>query len=122
MGKCLAGAARDAWARLEGYFRRHPPLLHALNTGASEAELEGLERLIGQPLPPDVRASLSIHNGVGEGRGLFLGDRLLPVADIATEWGLWQSCTAYNDDFRDVSYSYPEGAVALDYANPRLDP
>jgi cell wall assembly regulator SMI1 len=112
----LTEAARDAWKRLELWCRRHhPPLLDFLNPGASEDEIVALERVIGQPLPTDVRVSLSIHNGDRE-YGFVFGLTLLSIAGIENDWRMWQDCLAYNEEPEDDPS--PDLAVALDYANP----
>lgn len=112
----LAVAARSAWTRLDRWFEvNHPRVLQTLNPGASPEEIEAVERSIGQTLPPDVRASLAIHNG-----GLqhpILGDDLLSTPQVIAEWREWRGLESYNEEFRWSMESFPEGAVALDYAN-----
>src|SRR5262245_53661269 len=63
----------DARDRLENWHRKHHPLLlDTLNPGASPADIARLERTIKQPLPDDVRVSLSIHNGQPPRQHFFL--------------------------------------------------
>lgn len=113
-----AELTRDAWGRLERWCQRHhPALLRALRPGASEAELQGLERHIGQPLPPDVRVSLALHDGEEGWRGTLCSDQLLSAERIATEWDMWREAEDYNEEYRDEMSSSPKDAVALDYAN-----
>ncbi|CAM5708072.1 hypothetical protein MAUB1S_05191 [Mycolicibacterium aubagnense] len=51
--------------RLEATLQNvHPDLLAALAPGASAAQLDELERVVGQPLTPILRDLLSWHNGV----------------------------------------------------------
>jgi uncharacterized protein (TIGR02996 family) len=116
LARWLGTSAVSAWARLEGWCRRHHPrLLDDLNPGASADEIKAVERAIAQLLPPDVRISFAIHNG---GRGSFvLGDDLLSTQSLATAWEMWTEVEDYNEEFRDRHTSFPEGAVALDYTN-----
>ena len=114
-----AVAAHSAWARLERWCREHHPrLLEALAPGATAAEVETVERAIGRTLPPDVRASLAIHNGDAGDPGLIFGLDLLRAGQIISDWQMWQSIEWDNDEYREQHSSFPELAVALDYTNP----
>jgi uncharacterized protein (TIGR02996 family) len=114
--KGLASSARNAWARLEGWCRRHHPGLFGIfNPGATAEELEQVEQAIGQPLPADVRESLAIHNGTNENFLFFAA--LLGTTSITSIWNVWLPMDFYNDDYRDGMSSFPAEAIALDYAN-----
>jgi uncharacterized protein (TIGR02996 family) len=115
MAHWLAVSARSAWTRLENWCRQHHPrLLEALSPGASDEEIEAVERTIGRPLPPDVRESFAIHNG---GEEFALGDDLLSTQLVVREWEKWRGLECYNEEFRWDMESFPPDAVALDYAN-----
>jgi len=112
----LAAATRSAWARLEDWCQRHHPrLLGVLRPGASAAAIDAVEQAVGQPLPPDLRASLALHNG--SERFLF-GSDLLSADDLIDQWQGWRGLESMNDDFGDRLKSYPEGAIALAYTIP----
>jgi len=52
------------WKRLEAWLQAHAPKTYAsLNPGASAATLDRLAARLGFPLPRQLRAYLSIHNG-----------------------------------------------------------
>lgn len=114
-----AVAAHSAWARLERWCREHHPrLLAALAPGAAPWEIEIIEDTVDQRLPPDVRASLAIHNGEVGSHGFVLGLDLLSTDQIISDWEMWQSVASYNSEYRDRHTSFPESAVARDYTNP----
>lgn len=116
MAHWLAVSARSAWTRLENWCHQyHPRLLSALNPGATAEEIEAVESVIGQPLPPDVRESFTIHNG---GSDFILSDDLLSTQAVAAAWEIWRGFEDYNEEFRETTKSFPENAIALDYANP----
>jgi uncharacterized protein (TIGR02996 family) len=116
MAYWLAASAHSAWARLEAWCQRHHPRLSGvLNPGASAAEIEALERAIGQPLPLDVRESFAIHNG---GRGFLFGDDMLTTDSVVGQWRIWRGAEDLNDEFRESTTSHPEGAIELAYSIP----
>jgi cell wall assembly regulator SMI1/predicted DNA-binding WGR domain protein len=54
----------DAWAWIEGWLAKNSPkALATLGPPATEEQLADLEKRLGMVLPPDLRASLRIHNG-----------------------------------------------------------
>lgn len=114
-------SVKNAWDRLEAWCRRYlPTLLDTLNPGATAAEITNLEQIIQQPLPEDVRVSLSIHNGQhwqNSSRFIF-GLDLLDAERISEEGQKWRACDMYNEEFKDSMRVFPEDAIKLDYANP----
>lgn len=75
--------------RLETWWQRHRSrYLKGLNPGASNRELAALENAVYQPLPPDLRAWLSWHNGQDESLlgGFVEAFNLMSAAEIGQEW------------------------------------
>ncbi|MFO0826287.1 MAG: SMI1/KNR4 family protein [Gemmataceae bacterium] len=104
---------QDAWDRIEGWCEaKHPELLLTLNPGASETELSELEKNIEHTLPPDLRISLSIHNGQASGdpRFLFGWLSLLTCESITTAWG---ETVPYEADI----VCYPDKAIRPCYGH-----
>src|SRR5688572_17889258 len=57
----------DTLEQLERWLREHQPaFLDAMRPGATETELDALEKTIGHKLPEDVRAFYRWRGGVGE--------------------------------------------------------
>ena len=60
---------RDLWDRLESYLREHAPaVLATLNPPASDAQIRDAERRLARKLPPDLLASLKVHDGQRQDR------------------------------------------------------
>lgn len=105
---------RSAWSRIESWCQQnHPNLLKALNRGASKHEIESVEREVQQPLPHDVRESLSIHNGQPtDARYPFLFGQLT-LADcgrIVWEYESWKSSDLVNPSTTQTFF--PNEAIA----------
>jgi cell wall assembly regulator SMI1 len=113
----LADTTRRAWDRLEQWCRRHDRLLlRSLNPGASDKLIDALEAVIERPLPPDVRQSFAIHDGV---QGSFvLNYELLSVRMVIRDWVGWGPAEDLNPSLQRDMKSHPAGAIALDYFNP----
>jgi cell wall assembly regulator SMI1 len=78
----------SVWERLDTWLADNaPPLAKNLRKGASPPKVAGCEKALGRDLPPDVRASLSAHDGEqSDGEGCLLDARLLSVEEIEHEW------------------------------------
>ncbi len=116
----------ESWRRIEDWLAAHlPEVRDALHPGATDAALDALEAVIGQPLPADVRASLRLHNGQRDRNaagnvvtGVVFGLPLLPLAETEDAWLGWQdTLREYGDDplMNDPSASHPPGAIQLRY-------
>jgi cell wall assembly regulator SMI1 len=80
-----AGTIADSWRRLETWFGAHAAdLLKELEPGVSQKELAAAEKKLGYALPPDLKASLAIHDGDDEA-GVIGGWSLLAVRAIVSE-------------------------------------
>lgn len=82
-----AGGPSELLARLEAWLaRQRPRFLHSLAPGANAADLDALQTAVGVPLPGELQALLSWHNGQRSGAfaGHFEQDwDLLSTAEIA---------------------------------------
>jgi cell wall assembly regulator SMI1 len=92
---------QDVWQRIEAQFRlQAPSRLSQLAKGASQEQIDHLERLVGRPLPGDIRQSYAIHDGA---YGLpFAGvfDYLLSLEDIASHLATWRETLDLDDPYR----------------------
>lgn len=92
-----------------------PPATNGFNPPATIEEIASIEHLIGQPLPPYIRASLELHNGQKYEDELANFNRLLPVERILKDYRNWNylSRTYDHDDDR---FGFSK------YWNPRILP
>ncbi|WP_407571065.1 SMI1/KNR4 family protein [Deinococcus altitudinis] len=94
-----------------------PEVLAALQPGATEAELNALEALTGQPLPSDVRALYGWRNGQNldhPATGPFFGLTFLPLPEVARHWSAWQEVLSSMPELGEPDENYtsePAGAV-----------
>ena len=91
----------ESWHWIEAWLGEHLPILKlSLRPGISKRDLAKFERLIGRPLPDDVRESWMIHDGQRPipylpdaveysvedddallGKGVVFGSEVLPLLD-----------------------------------------
>ena len=91
----------ESWRRIEAWLDEHLPILKlSLRPGISKKDLAKFEKIVGRPLPDDVRESWMIHDGqcpvpylpdaVGYsvedddallGKGVVFGSEVLPLLD-----------------------------------------
>ncbi|RJF73041.1 hypothetical protein D3875_17320 [Deinococcus cavernae] len=98
--------------RLERWLSAHAPQIYSeLTPGAQDSELDELEALTGQTLPPDYRELYCRHGDWG--KALLLTH--LPLLGVQREWLMWESLAG--EDFA----SSPEGhsSFPLDAITPR---
>jgi len=82
-----------SWKILGGVATPQPP--------ASEGEIADVEKLIGAPLPHDVRQSLLLHNGLSN-PGDALGGWILSCEEMIREWQIWKELyDGDNDEWQD---------------------
>lgn len=79
---------KSLWNRYDAWLSsNYPDGLHALNEGASEADLRRLEETLGQQLPEDYRMWLAGHNGDKPGGpGMLNGSSFLSTEEVAGQW------------------------------------
>lgn len=86
----MSDRVNAAWERIEAWLGSQlPAALDNLRPPATEAELSALEAAMGRPLPEDLRALLSIHDGENDGwvPSAFPDSHwLLPTAQIESLW------------------------------------
>ncbi len=108
------------WKRFENWLQTNAPhLLSHINPGATQAEIDKLEKLINKKLPEDFVNFYRIHNGQDEKKGreaLIDSEELMPIDGIIGQWQCWKSLL---DDgtFEDAT-SDPDDGVKNDWWNP----
>ncbi len=74
------------WQRILAWHKRNVPRgMFRLARGVSEKRITDLEKLIGQPLPEDVRKSFRLHDGTA-GTWLLFHGAVMPLGEIARMW------------------------------------
>lgn len=85
-----ATRAARAWRRIEAWLARHAPRsARSLPGPASSSAIARAQRRLGRPLPPDLVASLRVHDGVRDSSGAFTFPPFyapLSAARIPGEW------------------------------------
>jgi uncharacterized protein (TIGR02996 family) len=110
----LAQLTRGAWARLERWCRDHHPGLSGPGPGATVAQIDALERTIGQQLPADVREWFALRNGCVN---LMFGTDSVSTEGAEHYWNMWRRVAGHNEEFRECMEAFPPEAVAVDYTN-----
>ena len=86
------GAMQQVWNRVRSALNPiAPSAVSALQLGASQATLRELENALGRSLPPDLAASLAVHDGQRPpymSAVLFDNEYLLPSEQIISTWGM----------------------------------
>lgn len=100
-------------------------LQNSLNPGASNEQLDALEKLIGKDLPSDVRAIYKVHNGQDSAEpGLLIGEEFLSLSRMADEWIIWKElldADTFSDENGEFTSSPDEG-VKNNWWNPAWIP
>ena len=83
-----------SWGRIDSWIEsNYPELYDQLMYGATSNDLNDLEHDLDCVLPPDVRESLSTHDGQergGKPTGVLFGITLLDMESISEEWNVWR--------------------------------
>lgn len=108
--------------RLKACLKTHwPEGYAALNPPVTEAELQSLETTLGFPVPAELKALLSIHNGQDHRvAGVLYGWEFLSAADIGDQWLIWKGLLD-NGTFEGV-HSEPDEGIKNDWWNPKWIP
>ncbi len=99
---------------------------YPLNTGASEADFDQLEAVIGCALPEDFNALYRVHNGEQDfGNGVLDGEEWLSIERVIDEYTIWRDL--YEDGvFLDGGKDFgcePDVGIKPDYWwNPKWVP
>lgn len=106
------------WQRIESWMQENAPsALNTLQPGASDTQIQTLEKLFSKELPEDVKLSYKIHNGqLPNSYGLIDGSEFLSLERIQEEWQIWQELLD-SDTFAGL-WSYPQPGVRQDWWNP----
>ncbi|HEY9761422.1 MAG TPA: SMI1/KNR4 family protein [Trichocoleus sp.] len=105
------------WARIDAWLMANAPgVLKTLQPGASDAQIEAFEKVLGVQLPEDVKASFRIHNGQSDHEyGLMDGRELLSLDRIQDEWLVWKDLLD-SHMFEDIEGD-PEPGIRSDWWN-----
>lgn len=81
----------ETWNELDALLReRGGPEWGYLRGPAEDAQMAAAEAVFGRALPPEVRASMLVHDGEGPAGGVVRGWRLLPASEMVAKWRRWQ--------------------------------
>lgn len=103
-----------SWQRIENWLRDNAPETYAsLNLPATDAAIAAAEEFVGVSFPPDVVASLRIHDGVAPGPGAFqLAGRYAPstVERVRNNWKVLTDLLLeqFNDEGMSGHWWHPE--------------
>ncbi|WP_285736726.1 SMI1/KNR4 family protein [Kitasatospora phosalacinea] len=87
-----------SWQRIDTWLSRHAPACTALlRPPADPADLAAAERVLGRPLPPELRESLGCHDGATGWTTLLPEQSPLGAAGIAEHWRTCTDVAADND-------------------------
>ncbi len=93
----------SSWSKIDRWLKKNAPLaLATLQPAATEQKIDDLAEQLGMPVPPDLAASLLIHNGQSNGSdwiGLMDGWRLMTCAEIA-DWSSGMGKMLEGGEFR----------------------
>ncbi len=114
----------SVWERIDEALRRKAPLVkQSLKRGASDEAICDLEARCGVTLPDDFKASFRVHDGQDAGGktlipSAFTGERygLLPLQEIASEWGSWKRLVDAGQFAADAST--PDEGIRSDWWHP----
>lgn len=109
----------ETLAQIDRWYAEHVPAIHAtLRAGATEGELDAVERHIGMKLPQDFRELYKWHDGQNWENGYIFGLEFIPLARVKSEWDVWKSLESeFGDDKVDKHFSHPAGAITENYIN-----
>jgi cell wall assembly regulator SMI1 len=82
----------DLWFDLEQWLSKHCTELDGvLRAGASPNLIDSVERRLGVTFPAEVRTFYQCHDGqTDDSPGLFEGFQFLSLAEVISEWSIWQ--------------------------------
>ena len=113
-------------ARLDAWFAKYLPAdKYVFNPPATDAEIDGLEKVVGLKLPRAYRQLYRWHDGENDDRwGHIYGLPLLPLKETARQWDAWKRVLAYfkGEPYVIPAEGWPAGAVDPAYINPRWIP
>jgi cell wall assembly regulator SMI1 len=111
------------WNHIKDWMRQYAPeLLKDLNPGATEADFQALETMIGVTLPEDFKDFYRVHNGQTPTSQVTLwgSEELLSTQRIAEEWKVWKDL--YDAGEFKGNTSEPDMGIRNDWWNPKWIP
>jgi cell wall assembly regulator SMI1 len=110
------------WQRLETWLGIHAPdILTDLQPGATEAEIQQTEAILGVQFPEDFKAVYRCHNGQGNaGDWLLDGREFLSLERIQEEWQVWKELLDCGDF--DDSIGEPTKGIRTDWWHAKWIP
>jgi cell wall assembly regulator SMI1 len=101
---------------------RVPGLRESLRRGATDAQIEALEKTIGAALPADVVALYRLHDGqvARPPTGLIYGMTLMSLESATHDWTSWRDIATpdMEDSCAGLMKSFPANAIELRYHHP----
>ncbi|ATB41776.1 Cell wall assembly/cell proliferation coordinating protein, KNR4 [Cystobacter fuscus] len=115
----------QAWLRYREWLQGNAPeLANQLRPPANEASIQGLEEVVGGPLPIEVTQWWRLNDGQGDGEmGVLAGFQFLSVAEAQAEWRQWAGLRAHSSarelqDLNKSALSLAPGAIQRVYTHP----
>ncbi|BDI33991.1 glucan synthase [Capsulimonas corticalis] len=117
-----------SWERIEAWLGQNAPdILAGLASGATDAEIDAAEKVLGVEFPDDIRESYKRHNGqirdknyIAIGGPLYDYHDLLPLNGIAMDWRVWNNLLVAGT-FDDID-SDPSPGIKTDWWNAKWIP
>jgi cell wall assembly regulator SMI1 len=112
----------STWRRIKSWLEANlPQLIDALEPGATLAELDAAEKLLGTILPRAARDSYLTHSGQKQDTpGLIDGWELLSLSRVVSQWRVWSSLL-HGGAFAD-SVAAPEAGICSVWWSERWIP
>ncbi len=107
--------------KIGAWYLEHVPAIHAtLRPGASDTELDTLERHTGLTLPEAFRTLYRWHDGQDWRKGGMFGLSFMSLEQITASWDSWVDINLTLPEMNDEipSCSHPEGAILDLYCSP----
>lgn len=117
---------KETWKAVEDVLKEIAPLVYKdLHEGASQADIDELESLIGVKLPADFIEFYKVHNGQTPIKfdpdiAFFDHTKLMSVAEIIEVWTMWKEMTEageFTDDDKPW-ITTPDTGIKKDWWNP----
>ncbi|HQU56338.1 MAG TPA: SMI1/KNR4 family protein [Chitinophagaceae bacterium] len=116
---------KEYWKRFENWIELHAPfLIDELNPGASQAEIDKFETLIGKKLPKEFVEFYMIHNGQRKERcpkyGFIDHEELFSLGVVGEQWSIAKQALdeKYFEDENGKIFSLPDKGIKNDWWNP----
>jgi len=117
---------KETWKIVEDKLKEVAPLVYNdLNAGATQADIDELENVIGKKLPADFIEFYKVHNGQTPIKfdpdiSLFEHTKLMSIAEITEVWTMWKEMVEAGE-FEDDNKPWPTepgAGIKKDWWNP----